>query len=154
MCVNVRAVQIEVRAGISFVDLSHAKMNLVAQLGQLTFDQARNRTAAVWESELSRLTIGGVSDDETVWECCDEFGRWFGSCRGHIAAPVDRCVRDQVKVYSALYRTFMSPTIYSEADGSYLGFDEQVHSTTAVSPQFRFVSDLSLWDIHRSQYPW
>ena len=74
---------------------------------------------------------------------------------GAVCVCVCMCVFDQqVKVYSALYRTFMSPTIYSESDGAYLGFDDQVHYASSVGPQFNFVSDLSLWDIHRTQYPW
>ena len=53
-----------------------------------------------------------------------------------------------------MYRTFMSPTTYSEFGGDYLGFDYKVHNIGEVAPDFSFVSDLSLWDIHRTQIPW
>ena len=36
----------------------------------------------------------------------------------------------------------------------YLGFDSQVHNVADSSvPQTRYLSDMSIWDVHRSQYP-
>ena len=58
--------QIEVRVGISFVDQAHAKLNYANQIGDMTFDQALAKTSSVWDTELSRLTVTGVSDDEMV----------------------------------------------------------------------------------------
>ena len=58
---------------------------------------------------------------------------------------------DVVKMYTSFYRTLMSPTVYSEADGSYLGMDEQVHF---VAPGEKYYSDMSLWDTFRTQNPW
>ena len=54
-------------------------------------------------------------------------------------------------MYTAYYRTLMSPTIYSEWDGSYLGMDERVHY---VNPGENYYSDMSLWDTFRTQNPW
>ena len=54
-------------------------------------------------------------------------------------------------MYTSFYRTLMSPTVYSEADGSYLGMDEQVHF---VAPGENYYSDMSLWDTFRTQNPW
>jgi putative alpha-1,2-mannosidase len=48
----------------------------------------------------------------------------------------------------------MSPSTYSEANGDYLGFDFKVHNVKEEAYPFSFVSDLSLWDIHRTQIPW
>ncbi len=52
--------------GISFVDLDHAKGNLLAQLGNQTFDDCRNTTYNIWNDRLSRLAVAGVDDDELV----------------------------------------------------------------------------------------
>ena len=56
-----------------------------------------------------------------------------------------------IKMYSNFYHTLMSPTTYSEWDGSYLGTDEQVHY---VAPGENYYSDMSLWDTYRTQNPW
>lgn len=50
--------------GISFVDLDHAKGNLLAQLGNQSFDSCRNATYSTWNEKLSRLAVTGVDDDE------------------------------------------------------------------------------------------
>lgn len=59
-------------------------------------------------------------------------------------------------MYSAVYRTFLAPTIYSESDAgaSYLGFDGAVHSWRAKHAEGMFMSDMSIWDTHRSEAPW
>lgn len=45
----------------------------------------------------------------------------------------------------------MSPTIYSETDGRYLGMDEAIHTVPAGQ---LYYSDMSLWDTYRTQHPW
>ena len=53
---------------------------------------------------------------------------------------------------STVYRAYKAPTNYSEADGAYLGLDGAVHA--ASSPGTAFLSDLSEWDIARTQASW
>lgn len=53
---------------------------------------------------------------------------------------------------STVYRAYKAPTNYSEADGSYLGLDNVVHEQSR--PGEAFFSDLSEWDIARTQAPW
>ncbi len=97
----------------------------MSQMGlSASFDDVKTATTANWNTLLSRIAI----DPNT---------------------PHD----DAVKIYSALYRTFMSPTTYSEANGDYLGFDYKIHTVNGTTSD-AFVSDLSLWDIHRTQIPW
>jgi len=50
--------------------------------------------------------------------------------------------------YSMIYIALCAPTTYNDFDGSYLGFDMNVHSADSVGT--RFFSDLSLWDTYRS----
>jgi putative alpha-1,2-mannosidase len=139
---------VELRVGISFIDEAHAKANLAAQGASLTFDEAVGVAAGLWRAELGRLTVGGVSDNEMV-------RRHIALWRSCAWASASACMRvsrgPQVKIYSAMYRTFMSPTVYSESDGQYLGADFKVYT---VDKGAAFVSDLSLWDIYRTQAPW
>jgi len=59
---------------------------------------------------------------------------------------------DLVKFYTALYRTLSSPTIFNEAGGHYLGFDKQLH--TLPNNMQNYYTDMSIWDVHRTQFPW
>jgi len=58
--------------------------------------------------------------------------------------------KDQQKIfYSALYRSLQMPTLFNDANGDYMGFDKKVHQTT----DFRYFTDLSLWDTFRTIHP-
>ena len=114
---------VTVEVGISFVSAAHAEANLAAQLDGRNFDAVLADTTELW-----RTTLQGTLESA--------------------AAPR---ASDLTKLYTALYRTFMSPTVFSESDGSYLGMDELVHR---VEAGHRYYSDLSLWDTYRTQNPW
>lgn len=55
----------------------------------------------------------------------------------------------QKNLYTAMYHAMISPNLSMDADGSYRGPDNQVHQAT----DFRFVSNLSLWDTYRAEQP-
>jgi predicted alpha-1,2-mannosidase len=52
--------------------------------------------------------------------------------------------------YDNLYRSLLLPSTFDDADGQYLGFDGQVHQ---VAPGHHQYTNLSLWDVYRSQFP-
>ena len=52
------------------------------------------------------------------------------------------------RFYTALYQTLLMPTLASDVDGAYRGVDDEVHQA-----DFRYSSDLSLWDTFRTQVP-
>jgi putative alpha-1,2-mannosidase len=54
--------------------------------------------------------------------------------------------------YSSLYHALCAPSTYSDADGAYLGMDGALHSAD-WRPGGSFLSDLSLWDVYRTQMP-
>jgi len=57
---------------------------------------------------------------------------------------------EQETFYDNLYRSMLLPSVFDDDDGDYLGFDGQVHQ---VAPGHHHYSNLSLWDIYRSQMP-
>ena len=114
---------VTVEAGISFVSAEHAQANLNAQLGQRTFDEAVADTTELWRTTLL----------------------------GTLATAAAPRASDLTKLYTAVYRTYMSPTIFSEWDGTYIGMDNALHQ---VEPGHQYYSDLSLWDTYRTQNPW
>ena len=55
--------------------------------------------------------------------------------------------------YSSLYHALAAPTTYSDADGGYIGMDRAPHRATWRGGAGAFMSDLSLWDVYRTQMP-
>jgi predicted alpha-1,2-mannosidase len=51
--------------------------------------------------------------------------------------------------YSALYRSLQMPTVFNDINGQYKGFDKEIHNVT----DFRYYTDMSLWDTFRTTHP-
>lgn len=56
---------------------------------------------------------------------------------------------DMVNFYTSLYHAYLSPTLYMDHDGSYMGLDQNVHRATG----FENYTTFSLWDTHRALHP-
>jgi predicted alpha-1,2-mannosidase len=57
---------------------------------------------------------------------------------------------DQRKIfYTALYHSLQMPTNFNDVNGDYIGFDKKIHKTV----NFRYYTDLSLWDTFRTIHP-
>lgn len=61
---------------------------------------------------------------------------------------LDATEDERAQFYTSLYHVLQMPTDQTDVDGSYVGFDQQVHNDGS-----RFYSDLSLWDTYRSANP-
>ncbi|SEP46138.1 GH92 family glycosyl hydrolase [Amycolatopsis saalfeldensis] len=81
-----------------------------------SFDRARAAAHDTWSGELNRMRVAGGT------------------------------TADQRTYYSALYRSLLHPSIGSDVDNRYRGFDDQVHRSD--SPYYQM---FSLWDTYRSQ---
>lgn len=59
---------------------------------------------------------------------------------------------DAVKAnfYTALYHTFINPTVYMDINGQYRGLDQDVHK----ADDFTNYTTFSLWDTYRALHPW
>ncbi|WP_329583855.1 GH92 family glycosyl hydrolase [Kitasatospora sp. NBC_01250] len=106
------------RVGLSFVSVAGAQANLQAEQGSDTFGQVQTATRASWDSMLSRIAVSGGSSTDT---------RTF---------------------YTALYHALQDPSVFSDVNGQYIGFDGQQHTVAAGHTQY---ADFSGWDIYRSQ---
>jgi len=115
-----RGQTITARIGISYVDVAGAEKNLQTEAGNKEFDTIRSEADRAWNKELSLIDVSG-------------------------GTPTDRKV-----FYTALYHSLLMPSIFSDADGRYLGFDNQVHNVTAGH---HIYSNFSGWDIYRSEVP-
>ncbi|MFE1949478.1 GH92 family glycosyl hydrolase [Streptomyces sp. NPDC059524] len=81
-----------------------------------SFDKVRSAAHDTWRDELNRMRVAGGSK------------------------------ADQRTYYSALYHSLLHPSVGSDVDGRYRGFDDQVHRSD--SPYYQM---FSLWDTYRSQ---
>jgi predicted alpha-1,2-mannosidase len=89
---------VQIRVGLSYVNMQNARRNLGAENPRRDFDAVRRRAVARWNDALGRLTVRDGTDAEL---------RVF---------------------YSALYHTLLHPNIFSDANGEYIGFDDGIHS--------------------------
>ena len=110
---------VEVRVAISYVSAEAARGNLDAEGPGWKFDLKRAEASAAWNDLLNRARVSGGTPS---------LMRTY---------------------YTALYHALLSPRTFSDADGSYLGMDGQVHS----QPDRTQYSDFSGWDIYRTQIP-
>lgn len=111
---------IVVKIGISYVDLHGAENNLAAEADAKDFQTIRTESENAWNKELSLIDVSG-------------------------GTPAQRTV-----FYTGLYHSLMMPSIFSDADGRYLGFDAKVHTIAAGHAVY---ANFSGWDIYRSEIP-
>jgi len=89
--------KVEMKVGISFVDIEGARRNYDAEIRDKNFDQVKSEATARWDEALSRVSIEGGTEDE------------------------------KVIFYTALYHTMIDPRTYQDVDGRYIGGDQQIH---------------------------
>lgn len=111
--------QITIATALSPTSEKAALANLASESPQPDFDLADARTRAEWNCELSR--IKAYTPDEKT-------RRIF---------------------YTALYHSLIAPTVYCDADGSYLGPDGKTHKADGWTNYSTF----STWDTYRAAYP-
>lgn len=110
---------IELRVGISYVSLANARMNLDAETAGRSFEDIAAEARDAWEERLALVQIEGGTETQR---------RIF---------------------YTALYRAFQMPTVFTDVNGEYLGFDLVVHR----AKDFQYYTDFSLWDTFRTVQP-
>ena len=88
---------IELKIGISFVDVAGARANLDAEVGARTFDAVHAESGEVWDDALGVITVeGGTLTRRKLF-------------------------------YTALYHTQLMPNLASDVDGRYRGLDLEIH---------------------------
>ncbi|NNM85958.1 MAG: glycoside hydrolase family 92 protein [Phycisphaerales bacterium] len=106
--------------GISFVDLAGARNNLATEVGVRDFAQVRHSTSRQWKNVLNRITVSGGT------------------------------LSDRIKFYTALYHAALMPSVFSDVDGRYIGFDQRIHRLKVGDVQY---ANYSGWDIYRTEAP-
>ena len=111
--------QITVRVSLSPVSTDGAVRNMIAEAPRADFESARLGAEAAWRKELERVKVTMMNEDQMT------------------------------SFYTSLYHTFLSPTVFMDTDGSYLGLDQNIHRAEGFTNYTTF----SLWDTYRALHP-
>ncbi len=112
--------QVYVKVGVSAVDWDGARKNLEAEIPAWDFDAVRSDARKAWNEYLSKIDI--TTEDEA----------------------------DRKIFYTALYHTGITPSIFMDVDGRYLGMDRKPHQGSLDKPIYTVYS---LWDTYRAFHP-
>lgn len=83
------------------------------------FDDAKQIANQLWEKELNKIDIEGGT------------------------------LEQQRTFYTAMYHSMISPNLYSDVDGQYLGMDRKIHK----AEKYNRYTVFSLWDTYRALHP-
>ena len=108
------------KVGVSFVSAAGRVGNLATEDPGGDFAEVAGSTTAEWNGLLGRVAVHGGTTDQR---------RIF---------------------YTALYHSLLFPSVFSDDDGRYMGFDHRVHALTKGDVQY---ANFSECDIYRSQVP-
>ena len=112
--------EVLVKLAISSVGVEGAKNNLTSEVKGWEFDEIRDSARQKWNNYLSKIEV--ESGEE-------EYKTIF---------------------YTSLYHTGISPNLFTDADGRYLGMDKEVHTASNDHPMYTI---FSLWDTFRAFHP-
>ena len=107
---------IVMKVGVSFVSIENAAANLQGEIPGWDFDAVRTDAKATWSEMLGRIQAEG-------------------------GTPEQRAI-----FYTGLYHMLLSPNLFSDANGDYVGFDGKVRRLPLGQEQYANFSD---WDIYR-----
>jgi predicted alpha-1,2-mannosidase len=105
------------KPAISFVSVDNALGNLQAEDPGWDLDGARSAARAAWNGVLGRVAVQDAAD------------------------------ADPGVFYTALYHAFLEPNLFSDANGEYVGFDNQVHQVAEGHAQY---ANIAGWDQYRA----
>ncbi len=117
------SIPVILRIGISFVSEAGALANLQKEIAGRQFNEVHEGAKGTWSALLNRIAVDGETDE-------------------------------QRKIfYTSVYHSFLSPNIFSDEDGQYIGFDDKVHSLAGTKQKAQY-ANFSDWDIYRNTVQW
>lgn len=110
---------LKVKFALSPVSIKGAILNLNTEIPHWNFDKAKSETQNKWNRELSKILVETMTPEQ------------------------------KETFYTAMYHTMLSPVVYEDVDGTYLGLDQNNH----YSDGFNNYTIFSLWDTYRALHP-
>jgi predicted alpha-1,2-mannosidase len=112
---------VRLSVGISYVSDANALANLNAESKSgTTYEAVAEHARAAWNKRLNLIETEGGTDEQ------------------------------KIMFTTALYHASMTPTVYSDVNGEYVGMDRKVHHVAAK--QGVEYANFSGWDVYRSQF--
>ncbi|HYZ55016.1 MAG TPA: GH92 family glycosyl hydrolase [Streptosporangiaceae bacterium] len=108
------------QVAVSYVSAAGALANLAAEAHTWNVGAVAAQATAIWNRQLGTISIRGGSRTA------------------------------QATFYTALYHASLEPSLFSDADGQYIGFDSKVYRVPRGHAQY---ANYSGWDIYRSEVP-
>lgn len=112
--------QVMVKMAVSAVDMEGAQKNLEAEIPGWDFEGIRKSARQAWNNYLSKIDVTTAEQD------------------------------DKTIFYTAMYHTAISPNLFTDVDGRYLGMDLKTHQDDVNQPVY---TTFSLWDTFRALHP-
>ncbi len=111
--------KIMVKVGISTVSAEGAMKNLDQEIPGWNFEQVAEAALQIWNENLSKIDVQTTTDS-------------------------------QKKIfYTALYHNLIMPNLITDVDGSYRGWDREIHKSSDGD----LYTNFSLWDTYRASHP-
>ncbi|MEI8005227.1 MAG: GH92 family glycosyl hydrolase [Bacteroidota bacterium] len=107
------------KIGISAISTEGARKNLEQENPGWDFNAIAAKATETWNNELGKIRVEGGSIDQ------------------------------KMVFYSSLYHAMLSPNLYMDVDGQYLGRDFKPHTAGG----FDYYTVFSLWDTYRAEHP-
>ncbi len=111
--------KIKIKFALSPVSTVNALENLRSETPSWDFAAIKEKGQQQWNQELGKIQVEALNKD------------------------------DMTNFYTAMYHTFLGPTVYSDLNGQYKGLDQNVHTTN----NFTNYTTFSLWDTYRTLHP-
>jgi predicted alpha-1,2-mannosidase len=111
--------EIQMKIGLSYTSEAGALRNLQEELPGWNFDEVQSKSRQVWKKALDLVQVEGGTADQNT-----------------IFA-------------TALYHTLLAPTLFSDTNGDYVGFDWKVHSLAGTGQHAQY-ANFSDWDTYRN----
>jgi len=110
---------VRLKVGLSYVSAINAETNLKSEIPGWDLQHVRRQARAAWDDALGHALVKGGSQD------------------------------DRKVFYTALYHALLDPSVFSDVNGEYIGFEGHVHNAGKHTQYANF----SAWDIYRSEVP-
>ncbi len=108
---------LHLKVGLSYVSVENASLNLKQEIPGWDFEKVRQDARAAWNESLGRIQVRGGTEPQ------------------------------QKIFYTALYHSLLHPSVFSDVNGEYLGFDGKVHQSRGRIQYANY----SGWDIYRTE---
>ncbi len=111
--------QLQLKVALSSVSTEGALLNMKAEIPNWDFEKVKADGQKLWNDALNKVVVETINEN------------------------------DKVNFYTAMYHSFLGPTLYMDADKKYRGLDQNIHT----AEKFDNYTTFSLWDTYRALHP-